>query len=228
MHKIIVGGLASILATSQVQALRKFEAFGSDSFVPAYYPPPNVTEAPGTSRIAAAVDTRVEIGDGEVIAQDTNARPPAHPQAFTQLFDALERELCTDLGCSPTDEYCVTASTSQQVCISANGMYLPEMRNGFISSVRGIFDRSVTYIGMDSGVIEYGTNLIHILADKGQYSGYGLRVMLENRSTGGGQCGPVVDTIAQGGSLLPEVGSVFGIVGFLCDSIERFRGTATG
>lgn len=49
----------------------------------------------------------------------------------------------------------------------------------------------------------------------GPYSGFGIRVELTEKEAGG-VCGDTIKQIAKGGSALPEVGSVFGLVGFFC------------
>lgn len=229
MKVSITGILTSVLAASRVQALPQPHSLVADDLALVdRSPSPNGTENTGLQR-RADVDTEVEIGGGRVAAQDLNIQPPKHPAAFTELFDYLDGTICTDLGCDTSAEHCVTAAAGgEQVCISASGTWLRDQRNDFISSARGIFDRSVQYSGSDSGVFETGTDLIGLVAKRGRNSGYNIRVMLRNRNVGSGQCGNTVDTIAQGGSQIPEVGAVFGLVGFFCNSIQRFSGQATG
>lgn len=63
--------------------------------------------------------------------------------------------------------------------------------------------------------MQVGAALIDLNAVAGPYSGFGIRVELTVEEDGG-VCGDTINQIAKGGSALPEVGSVFGLVGFFC------------
>lgn len=226
MHAIILTGLAVFLATMNVQALPRVKtplpraksilSFMDD--VPIWHPSPrngNATRGPLRAR-QNDIDTRIEIGDTEIIAQDGNAEPGESPQAFAQLFDYLESDLCGTLGCQFGETYCVEAAAGADVCIEARGEYGTGMREDFLQAVRGAFDRTVTSTELSSGVMETGTNVVHVISENGPNSGFGLRVQLTNQASGGEQCPAFIENISNASQYLPEIGAVFGLVGFAC------------
>lgn len=198
--------------------------------LPSYIVKTNTTFVPFSSgpidrRQAGATDC--EVGGAVVVAQDLNAAPGESPQAFTQLFDWLQNSACTQLGCGG-EQYCVTASTGADVCIEVSGSFAREQRNDFLRSARGAFTRTITRQEPGQGVIETGTNLVNIRGVSGPYGTGFVRVDLRNQdSGGGGGCPAIIQTIANGGSLIPQIAAPFGVVSFLCDTAS-FQGQATG
>lgn len=168
---------------------------------------------------AGDYQTSCEVGDGSVGVNDKSCNEPA---AFTELWDAVENELCTEQGCDFQAKKCVTATEITNVCIAARGTFLRENRLDFIRGARGIFDRTVVRgegeCDPSLGYIETGTDLVDFQATQGDYSGYGIRVELSTEDKNGGLCGQTVNTIAKAGSTLPEVGTVFGLVAFFCSA----------
>lgn len=221
MHASLAISLTACLAVKNVLALPRADFY-----------PSSVDNAPSLeARQNEGVDTMVEIGDEDIIAQDRNASPGESPQAFSELFDHLESDLCGPVGCSLEESYCVDATAGQEVCIKANGHYNSAMRGPLMRAVRGAFDRTVRRQDLSTGVMEVGTNVVHVVSESGENSGWSLRVELTNQGSGGGKCGPAIDIIAAGGALLPEFGRVFGMVGFACGSVSnaaRFQAEATG
>lgn len=167
-------------------------------------------------------DTSVEIGDGHVGAQDKSCNEPA---AFTELWDAVENELCTAQGCNFEAQKCVTATETENVCIAARGDFTRGNRLDFIHGARGVFFRTIMRGQGECdpstlGYLESATNLVDFQADKGDYSGFGIRVQLHMESKNSGLCGSTIKTIAAGGSSLPEVGAIFGLVAFFCKASD--------
>lgn len=178
------------------------------------------------------IDTTCEVGNGIAVAQDLEAKSGDSPQAFNQLWDWVEVEACKATGCSDFKEHCVTASAGQDVCLKVDGKFKHKFRSDFIEAARGAFDRSVRTRELTSGVVETSTNFVRILSDSGDNSGYWIEVEIYNKgSAGNGDgCPQTLETIASAGSQIPEIGSMFGLVGFLCsgaDGIE-WTGEATG
>jgi len=79
----------------------------------------------------ADYDTLIEVGSGTSVAQDLGSEG-ASPQAFAQLWDWIEQEACTSLGCSSRVEHCVTASNGEDVCVTVGGNFPSEQRLDYI------------------------------------------------------------------------------------------------
>jgi hypothetical protein len=176
----------------------------------------------------ASYDTLIEVGSGLAVAQDLSSEGDS-PQAFAQLWDWIEKDACGSLGCSSRVEHCVTASTGQDVCVTVGGNFPDNQRDDYIKGARGAFDRSVRTQKLSSGVIETATDMIRLLGEPGNSSGYNINVEIYNqdRDRSGEGCPDTIKTIAAGGALIPEIGVVFGMVGFMCDEVE-WEGEATG
>lgn len=172
----------------------------------------------------------IQVGGNDVVAQDLNAGPDEFPQAFAQLFDNLASDLCDFTSCDADAEYCVTASTGADICIKALGFFERQSRDAFIRSTRGSFDRAVRRVRPGQGVIETGPDFVSFQARAGPLGIGDLRVDLRNvdKESGGGGCGPVIETIAIGGQLFPQVAAPFGALSFFCGAFDTFSGTATG
>jgi hypothetical protein len=179
-------------------------------------------------RRQADFDTLVEVGSGTTVAQDLSSEG-ASPQAFAQLWDWIENEACTSLGCSSRVEHCVTASTGQDVCVTVGGDFPSKQRLLYLKGARGAFDRSVRTRKLSSGVIETATDMIRLLGEPGNSSGYNIDVEIYNQDRGrsGEGCPDTIKIIAAAGANIPEIGTAFGTVSFMCDEVE-WEGEATG
>jgi len=71
--------------------------------------------------------------------------------------------------------------------------------------------------------------MIRLLGEPGNSSGYNIDVEIYNqdRSRDGEGCPEAIKTIAAAGENAPEIGSIFGMVTFVCDTVE-FKAEATG
>ncbi|KAF4548377.1 Hypothetical protein D9617_28g064830 [Elsinoe fawcettii] len=203
---------------------------------PSYIIPSNRTitpyKEPSAFRTAVAAPERtdIEVGGGDVVAQDLNAGPGQSPQAFAQLLDYLASDLCTELGCNFGEEYCVTASTGADVCITAQGSFERAARDQFIRSTRGSFDRTVRRLEPGQGSIETGSNLVHFQSREGDLGVGDIRVQIFNKANegGGAGCPAVISMIAAGGALFPQVATPFGVLSFLCGTADSSTGEASG
>ncbi|KJX98018.1 hypothetical protein TI39_contig444g00001 [Zymoseptoria brevis] len=187
-------------------------------------------DATSISRKRQAIQTNIEVGGGDVVAQDLNAGADQFPQAFSQLFDYVDSMGCAATSCDNMDEYCVTAATGADVCIRALGFFPNDSRAAYISSTRGAFDRAVRRLRPGQGVIETGPDFV-AFQSRGTSLGDGdLRVDLRNVDSGGegAGCGTVISQIAAGGALFPSVATPFGALSFFCGAVDSFPGTATG
>lgn len=176
------------------------------------------------------IDTSCEFGAGTAIAQDLGAGSGESPQAFSQLWDWADAEACQESGCTARKEHCVTAATGQDVCIQIDGSFPPGSRGSFIGAARGAFDRTVRTDDLSTGVIERGTNMVRLITKPGDNSGYDIEVQIYNKgsSGGSGSCPQTIKTVASAGAQVPEIGSMFGLVGFLCGGADSFNAMATG
>lgn len=173
-------------------------------------------------------DTLIEVGSGTAVVQDLGSEG-ASPQAFAQLWDWIENEACTSLGCSSRVEHCVTASTGQDICVTVGGNFPSDQRLLYLKGARGAFDCSVRTRKLSSGVIETATDMIRLLGEPGNSSGYNINVEIYNqdRDRSGEGCPDTIKTIAAGGANIPELGAAPGTVSFLCEEVE-WKGEATG
>lgn len=127
----------------------------------------------------------------------------------------------------------MTASAGQDVCVLVGGNYVPGQGSGSIQAARGAFDRTVVNSSPgSSGVIETATDYVNVQGCTSKTQGHNVEVEIYNQastSEGGGR-GQVIKPIASGGAMLPEIGSMFGAVSFLCSGVEDvdFLGEATG
>jgi hypothetical protein len=232
MHSTHLSWLAVILATANARVLLPSKT----TILPPLKEPKNpflsVPHNATVQRRQEEYDTLCEVGNGIAVAQDLKAESGDSPQAFSQLWDWVEDEACTRQGCSDRKEHCVTASTGQDVCLTVDGIFSFELRSDFINAARGAFDRSVRTRELTSGTIETGTNLIRLLAEPGENSGNWIEVEIYNQgSAGNGDgCPQTLATVASAGAHIPEIGSMFGLVGFLCEGAEgvEWTGEATG
>jgi hypothetical protein len=94
---------------------------------------------------------------------------------------------------------------------------------------RGAFDRSVVTRKLATGVIETATDLIRLLGEPGNSSGYNIDVEIYNQDRGrdGEGCPEMIKTIAAAGENAPEIGAGFGLISFVCDTVE-FKAEAAG
>jgi len=94
---------------------------------------------------------------------------------------------------------------------------------------RGAFDRSVVTRKLATGVIETATDLLRLLGEPGNSSGYNIDVEIYNQDRGrdGEGCPEMIKTIAAAGENAPEIGAGFGLISFVCDTVE-FKAEATG
>jgi len=232
MHVTHLSWLAVMLATANA---RREPLPSYTTILPPKEPTKEYINRPRSATLQRRqdVDTTCEVGAGNAVAQDLGAGPGEYPQAFTQLWDWAEVDGCQATGCTDRKEHCVTASAGQDVCIQIDGAFPHEHRDSFIGAARGAFDRTVRTNELSSGVIETGTNLVRIIGGPGENSGYTVKAEVYNKgSSGGGSgCPQTMKTIAASGAQIPEIGTMFGLVGFLCGGLDsgiQFQGEATG
>ena len=99
--------------------------------------------------------------------------------------------------------------------------------------LRSAFDRTVENSSPGSrGVIETSMDRVKVQGSSSKTQGYNIGVEIYDQAdtSEGGSCGKVINTITTDGALLPEIGSLFGAVRFLCSGAEgvKFDGHATG
>jgi hypothetical protein len=130
MQPIHLTLLAAILATANARELLPART----TILPPKEPKDGLlssTSKTPLQRRQADYDTLIEVGSGTAVAQDLGSEG-ASPQAFAQLWDWIEKEACTSLGCSSRVEHCVTASTGEDVCVTVGGNFPSEQRLDYI------------------------------------------------------------------------------------------------
>jgi hypothetical protein len=166
----------------------------------------------------AGYNSECDIGEASIITSDRSAGAGQHPAAFAQLFDAVNSELCDNLGCNGFMQKCVTADELSDVCIQVQGDFASADRGYFIDGSRQLFDRTVKLIdfGQDGGIVtgteDVGTDQVYLRREAGGF----IQIQLTQQDKGGQNCGGFVNTIVAVGGLAGEAAPFFGLIGLIC------------
>lgn len=170
----------------------------------------------------AGAASECDVGQGVVVVRDENAADGQRVQAFSILFDSVRDNLCVDLGCSPRDMTCISATPTQDICITARGDFPRADRSYYIDGTRELFDRTVMYGWADPasgnlfpGATEWGTDQIYLRRTAGGF----LQIELTIVEKQGAMCPNFISLITGAGSLGGPAAPFFGLIQLLCDSI---------